>query len=284
MIGARGVSNYEATTDELSKQINKNTKGRLILTSRPAFLTHENLFAELGRACEDDKPQSRSIAKYTDAQQRSWVMQSSQDQPDSATITSTSRGQHWQRIQTVFDKHPPLRELCRTPVYLRMLSDVIHRERSIQSRDELITAFCEEMWERERGKRRLTLSNEQYLMAYEAISAALVDEKGVRPVDIRSLLEIYFEEHAKELLADFPTDSDALLRDLAIGPLTGISGQFTFTHQILTGYFYARFLARSLNSDTEGIQKLWNKELYRNYSPLCGGLTRRSGVECALGS
>ena len=253
----------EATTDELSKQINKNTKGRLILTSRPAFLTHENLFTEFSRACEDDKPQSRSIAGYTNDQQRDWVLNSAQDTKSSGPPTPDSRSNHWQRIQTAFDNHPTLRDLCRTPVYLRMLSDVIHRDRAIKSRDDLISMFCEEMWERERSKRRLTLSNQQYLMAYEAISAAIVDEQSVKPSEVRTLLELYFEAHAKDLLADFPTDADALFRDLAIGPLTaGMAGQFSFTHQILTGYFYARFLVRALKTADQRFYELWSKELY----------------------
>jgi hypothetical protein len=253
----------EATTDELSKQINRNTKGRLILTSRPAFLTQEDLFTEFSRACEEERPQSRSIAPYTDVQQRDWVLNSAQDAAPNGPTLPVWRSQHWQRMQTAFDNHPPLRELCRTPVYLRLLSDVIHRDRAIRSRDDLITTFCEEMWERERGKRPLVLSNQQYLMAYEAISAAVVDEQTIKQSEVRTFLELYFEAHAKELLADFPTDADVLLRDLAIGPLTSaVTGQFSFTHQILTGYFYARLLARSLNSLDKRCYELWSKELY----------------------
>jgi predicted NACHT family NTPase len=57
----------EDTIDTLSNEINKRTTGRLILTSRPAFLEHEKIYFDLTAACEEDKPEQRDIAPYTDA-------------------------------------------------------------------------------------------------------------------------------------------------------------------------------------------------------------------------
>ncbi len=247
----------EATIDALSSQINRKTLGRLFLTSRPAFLEHENHFSMLSRACEDEQAPILTIAPYADEQQHTWVMDCSLD-----GTSRDERSRHWQRIQSAFARHPSLRELCRTPVYLRMLSDVIRHDRSVSSRDELITTFCAGMWERERGRRRLKLSDKHYAIAYEAISAIIVDERSIKPADVGAFLQLYLETHAKDLLDDFPSDTDALYRDLAIGPLTSVDEEFAFTHQILTGYFYARYLVRSLIHIGPDTFDRWNREIF----------------------
>jgi hypothetical protein len=85
-----------------------------------------------------------------------------------------------------------MHELCLTPVFLRMLSEILVRERSVKSRYLLVEAFCVEMWERERGKRTLELSDEQYFYAYEAVSKAVVDENRVNPGEtMKDWLRLY---------------------------------------------------------------------------------------------
>lgn len=247
----------EETIDKLSTDINKRTNGRLILTSRPAFLTQEQIYSELTTACEEDRPQRRDIAKYTDEQQREWIVLNS---PDSELTTPPDR--HWQRVQNAFHLNPWLRELCRTPVYLRMLSEVLVKETSIRSRDELVTKFCTGMWERERSKRTLVLSDAQYLLAYEAISAAIVDVEQIDPTDLSEWIAIYLGDDAAELLAEFPEDASTVIKDLAIGPLTGRGGHFVFEHEVLTGYFYARLLARNLRIRGKRFRELWNRVPY----------------------
>src|SRR6516225_7875345 len=77
---------------------------------------------------------------------------------------------------------------------------------SVRSRDDLITKFCTSMWERERRKRKLVLSDGQYLLAYEAISAAIVDAGKIDSREVESWLELYLGEDAKQLLAELPED------------------------------------------------------------------------------
>lgn len=246
------------TIDKLGAEINKRTKGRLILTSRPAFLVHEKIFSDLTAACEEDQPTQRDIAGYSDSQQREWVIQN----PPEHLPDDRSPDQHWQRVQTAFAQNPDLRELCRTPVYLRMLSQILVKETSVRSRYHLIQRFCEEMWERERGKRKLSLSDEQYLLAYEAISVAIVEGTRIDFKELREYLKLYFDEYAPEVFAALPGDDESLLNDLAIGPLTREAGRLDFAHEVLTGYFFARRLARTLASKRNLLRDLWNKRIY----------------------
>jgi hypothetical protein len=118
------------------------------------------------------------------------------------------------------------------------------------------------MWERERRKRKLVLSDGQYLLAYEAISAAIVDAGKIDSREVKSWLELYLGEDAKQLLAELPEDVDTLIKDLAIGPLTGTGGHFAFEHEILTGYFFARLLVRKLKERDVRLRDLWNKKIY----------------------
>jgi hypothetical protein len=245
------------TVDKLSAEINRKTSGRLILTARPAFLVYENIFSDLATACEEDRPTQRELSRYSDEQIHQWIVQNAPDRPE-----SQPPDRHWQRVQNAFGQNPALRELCRTPVFLRMLSEILVKQRSIQSRYQLIEQFCEEMWERERSKRTLVLSDKQYLLAYEAISVAIVEEKRINFSDLKAYLELYFEEYAPDLLGELPGEVDTLLKDLAIGPLTCEVGHFAFAHEILTAYFFARRLARSLASKEERLGDLWNRKIY----------------------
>ncbi|MBS4083717.1 MAG: NACHT domain-containing protein [Rhizobiales bacterium] len=247
----------EETIDKLSLEINRRTNGRLILTSRPAFLLHEKIFSELTTACEEDKPERRSIEPYSNDQQHEWIIQNAPDEP-----SAQSADRHWQRVLNAFNKNPWLRDLCRTPVYLRMLSEVLIKDSSVKSRTDLITKFCEGMWERERGRRKLTLSDSQYMLAYEAISAAVVDSQRIDPNEVSSYLELYLGEDAHQLIAAFSQQSDSLFKDLAIGPLTGRGGQFVFEHEILSGFFFARLLARNLRDRGPRFRELWNQHIY----------------------
>lgn len=116
------------------------------------------------------------------------------------------------------------------------------------------------MWERERGKRTLTLSDEQYFYAYEAMSAMIADEQRINPSEVKDWLELYFQDYAPELLASLPDEAQALIADLSIGPLTYRSGIFAFVHEVLGAYFLARLLARTLES-RKRISQFWNRQI-----------------------
>jgi len=244
----------EDTIDKLSSEINKNTNGRLILTSRPAFLDHERIYSDLTAACEEDRPERRDIAPYTNEQQREWVIQN-------APVTADSPTQHWNRVSSAFGNHPWLRELCRIPVFLRMLSEALVKERSIKSRGDIIKQFCAAMWERERARRTMELTDDQYLLAYEAISAAIVELGHIDARDVKDWIELYLGQDAQPLLAQV-RDIRTLIKDLAIGPLTGHDKHFTFEHEVMTGYFFARLMAHNLREDVPRARDLWKKPLY----------------------
>lgn len=247
----------EETVDKLGKEINKRTKGRLILTSRPAFLVDERVFSDLATACEETRPTQRDLAPLTDQQQREWVIHNAPDRPE-----ARPPDRHWQRVQTAFAEDRDLRDLCRTPVYLRMLSEILVKERSVRSRYDLIEKFCQEMWERERSKRTLVLSDAQYLQAYEAISVAIVDWGRIDFGDVKELLEMYLGDFAQQLLSELPGEAETLIKDLAIGPLTCEAGRFSFPHEVLTGFFFARLLARTLRERGKQLRDLWNRKIY----------------------
>ncbi len=92
------------------------------------------------------------------------------------------------------------------------------------------------MWERERGKRTLTLSDDQYFYAYEAMSLLIADETRIPPASIKEFLELYFGEYAPSLLESLPGNAD-VLADLAIGTMTYKDGAFGFVHEVLPAYF-----------------------------------------------
>jgi hypothetical protein len=105
------------------------------------------------------------------------------------------------------------------------------------------------------------LSDAQYLLAYEAIAIAAFDEKVIASHDVYYTLELYFNEYAPKLLDGIPSDSDSLMHDLAIGPLTTATGSFAFVHDILAAYFFARRLARTLMSRGRELGDLWNRRI-----------------------
>lgn len=112
------AQNAEDNVQELAASINKNTLGKLILTSRPSFVAQEQIFANLKSACGEDVTGDKDLAPYTDAQIHEWVLRNSPTE-------AGSPAQHWQRVLTAFQGYPALRELCRTPVFLRMLSEIL---------------------------------------------------------------------------------------------------------------------------------------------------------------
>lgn len=244
----------EDTINKLSSEINKKTNGRLILTSRPAFLDLERIYSDLTLACEEDRPERRDIAPYTDQQQREWVV-------DNAPVAAGSPAQHWNRVSSAFGLHPWLRQLCRIPVFLRMLSEVLVEERSIKSRADIIRQFCAAMWQRERERRTMELTDDQYLLAYEAISAAIVELGHIDASEVKDWIELYLGQDGKLLLGQI-RDVPTLIKDLAIGPLTGSERYFTFQHEIFTGYFLARLMARTLKENAARVKDLWNRPLY----------------------
>jgi len=249
------AQNAEQNVEQLSKSINKRTTGKLILTSRPSFVVQEDIFSSLKSACDEERHEERTLAPYTDTQMREWVIQNPPESPVASPPVA-----HWQRLETAFRQHPDLRDLCRTPVFLRMLSEILVKQRSVKSMYDLVEQFCVEMWDRERGKRTLTLTDEQYFYAYEAISAAAVDEARIEIREVKDFLGLYFDQYAPHLLASLPAEAGTLLDDLAIGPLTYRAGAFTFIHEVLTGYFFARLLARSL-LNRNNVEELWNRRI-----------------------
>lgn len=249
------ADNARQNVEELSQDINKRTLGKLILTSRPSFIDQEEIFSDLKHGCEEELHEERELAPYTDAQMREWVLQNApkdklQGPPES----------HWQRISTAFNRNPELRDICRTPVFLRMLSEVLVKEKSVASLYDLVEKFCREMWERERGKRTLSLSDAQYCYAYEAVAALVQGETVIDPRQVKATLELYLEEYAPELIAGMPAEAGTLVADLAIGPLTYGVGVFTFSHEVLQAYFTARLLARSLSAKRK-VDDLWNRRI-----------------------
>ncbi len=248
------AQNAEDNVQELGSSINRNTVGRLILTSRPSFVAQEQIFANLKSACEEDVPGDKDLAPYTDDQIDEWILRN--PPPESGG----SPGQHWQRVQTAFRGYPALKELCRTPVFLRMLSEVLVKERSVKSLSDLVHGFCTEMWERERGKRNLTLSDDQYFYAYEAMAVMIADEQRISPADVKVALELYFADYAPELTASLPDEAGTLIADLSIGPLTYRGGVFAFVHEVLHAYFLSRMLARSLKFRRKTAD-LWNRQI-----------------------
>ena len=241
--------------EDLSEDINKNTRGRLVLTSRPSFIAQEDIFLDLKHGCEEELHEERELAPYTDEQMHSWVVQNA---PREEVAWPPER--HWQRVCAAFSSNPDLRELCRTPVFLRMLSEILVKDKSVRSLYDLMEKFCLEMWDRERGKRTLSLSDEQYCFAYEAISALAMAEARIDPRDVKAALELYLQEYAPELLAGMGSEASSLMADLAIGPLTYRAGVFTFSHEVLQAYFAARLLARSLSARRK-IDELWNRRI-----------------------
>ena len=117
------------------------------------------------------------------------------------------------------------------------------------------------MWERERAKRVMELTDDQYLLAYEAISAAIVELGHVDPRDVKEWIELYLGQDAELLLAQI-RDIPTLIKDLATGPLTdhGHDKDFTFEHEVLTGYFFARLMARNLREGAPRAQDVWRKQ------------------------
>jgi hypothetical protein len=251
------AGNAEQNIVELQKSFNMSTAGRLILTSRPSFLDEEEIFSSLKSTCGIDQHETRTLAPYTDDQIHQWVILNAPNVPEAFPAE-----RHWQRVERALNQSPEMRELCRTPAFLRMLSEILVKERSVKSRYRLVEAFCTEMWERERPKRTLQLSDEQYFLAYEAISKAATDQVRLGSDEkVKDWLRLYFAEYAPELLDSLPDDAESLVSDLAIGPLTRRGGVFSFEHDVLTGYFFARLLARSLTSTDINVVELWNRTI-----------------------
>jgi len=248
------AQNAEQNIDELSKNINRRTRGRLLLTARPSFVMQEDLFATLKSSCEDESPEQYELAPYTDSQMREWVVRN----PPEGALSPSER--HWQRIDTAFRQNPSVKELCRTPVFLRMMSEVLVGQASVRSLCDLFDEFCVRMWERERSKRSLTLSDEQYFHAYEAVSLAVEEEKRIEAQEIRDVLGLYFEAYYPELLGSLPGSARTLIDDLSIGPLTFKNGRFVFVHEVLAAYFLGRFMVRHLVARKD-VTQLWNRPL-----------------------
>jgi hypothetical protein len=255
-ISRAAAQNAEENLEELGANVNRRrgTRGKLILTSRASFIAQEDTFAGLKSACGLEEHEEYILAPYTDGQMQEWVL----NNPPPESPREFTPAQHWERIRTAFRQHPGLKELCRTPVYLRMLSDVLAQQRSVSSLHELLEAFAKTMWERERPKRTLELTDDQYFYAYEAIARAVAEEKRLSPKDVRAALSLYLEEYAPELVGSLPADAEKVVADLAIGPLTYRNGIFTFVHEVLYGYFFAKLLARSL-ARRKRISELWNR-------------------------
>lgn len=246
--------NAQENIDELSKNINRLTRGRLLLTARPSFVAQEELFGELKSSCEVDAHEEYELAPYSDSQMHEWVIRN----PPEGALTPPER--HWNRVDTAFRQNPDVKELCRTPVFLRMMSDVLVRRASVSSVCDLLNEFCQGLWERERSKRPLTLSDAQYFQAYEAIALAVEGESRVDPREIKSLLDLYFQEYSPELMAGLPGSASTLVEDLSIGPLTFKNGLFAFVHEVLNAYFIARMMVRSLAARRRVVD-LWNRPL-----------------------
>jgi hypothetical protein len=251
------AQNAEQNVKELAENINKDSLGRLILTSRPSFIEQEQVFASLEHECGVGTPETQQLAPYTDEQMHQWVLQNA---PTGQVNWIPEK--HWQRIQTAFQHEGALRELCRTPVFLRMLSEVLVKDKSVRSLNELLETFCLEMWERERSKRTLTLRDEQYFYAYETIALMIADDKRITPGELKENMELYMEEYSPELLAGLPDDAATLIADLAIGPLSQKNGGFAFVHEVLHAYFLSRALARSIRSaSAKKVAELWNRSV-----------------------
>jgi hypothetical protein len=250
------AQNAEENVEELGRSINQKTRGRVLLTSRASFVIQEDVFPHLKASCDESTHAEHELAPYTDKQMHEWVLENA---PEGA-LSPPER--HWQRLDTAFRASPGIRELCRTPVFLRMISEVLVSRASVASANELLEAFCSKMWERERTKRLLTLSDEQYFFAYEAIAIAVENEARLAAKDVRPLLELYFGEYCAELLSSLPHDVNALIGDLAIGPLTSPrdGSSFSFAHEVISGYFLARAMGRRLTK-SERIEELWDRRL-----------------------
>jgi hypothetical protein len=117
------------------------------------------------------------------------------------------------------------------------------------------------MWERERARRMMELTDDQYLLAYESISAAIVEVGHLDARDVKNWLELYLGQDAQLLLGQI-RDIPTLIKDLAIGPLTGHDKDLTFEHEVLTGYFFARLMARNLKEGVPRARDLWKQSLY----------------------
>lgn len=240
----------EGNVEELGKDINKNTLGRVLLTSRQSFVQQEEIFSILKQECGQESHEQYELAPYTDDQMHEWVVQN----PPAGALQPAER--HWRRVETALLQNADIKELCRTPVFLRMLSEVLVKQSSVSSQFDLLGQFCLTMWERERSRRFLTLSDDQYFYAYEAISRSADSELRIEPKEIKTLLELYLEDYCPDLLAGLPAEANTFISDLAIGALTFKKGVLTFDHEVLTGYFLARSLARSLLSRRK-IDELW---------------------------
>ncbi len=250
------AQNAEENVEELGRSINQKTRGRVVLTSRGSFVIQEDVFPHLKASCDQNTHAEHELAPYTDGQMHEWVLENA---PEGA-LSPAER--HWQRIDTAFRANPGIRDLCRTPVFLRMMSEVLVDRPSVASANELLEAFCSKMWERERTKRPLTLSDEQYFFAYEAVAIAMENEARLSAKDVRPLLELYFDEYCPDLLSSLPHDVNALIGDLAIGPLTAPreGSSFSFAHEVLGGYFLARAMGRRLGKN-ERIEELWDRRV-----------------------
>lgn len=246
--------NAEENIEQLSKSIHGRKLGRLILTTRPSFVVQEDIFTNLKSSCEQEKHEQYHLAPYTDEQMGEWVV----GNPPEGAPSPPAR--HWQRVETAFRQNPAIKELCRTPVFLRMMSEVLVSRPSVKSLFNLLEEFCLRMWERERSKRTLTLSDPQYFYAYEAISVAVDDESRIQPKEVKTILELYLDEYSPDLLAGLPGEDRALVEDLSIGPLTFKNGIFVFSHELLTGFFLARMMIRKLLS-RKNINELWNRPI-----------------------
>jgi hypothetical protein len=221
----------------------------------------------LRESCEEERPREYELAPYTDEQIQEWVVQN----PPEGALQPPVR--HWQRVSTAFQQTPGLKDLCRTPMFLRMTSEVLVDKASIASRFDLIDDFCLRMWERERPKRTGRLNDAQYFRAYEAVSKLMKDGARLEPYEVEEWFRMYFDRYCPDLVEGLPhEEASNLARDIAIGPvLTYSNGIFSFVHEVLTGHFLSRLMARVLllqNPATKDLfLELWNAPIHETTWP-----------------
>ena len=229
---------HQTNVKELQKSINPKTSGKIVLTSRTSFIKQEQFFKNLLKECDQERKAKRFTLKlFSDEQIKDWVLKNENDKV-------------WSQLIPLFEVNPDIKEVCRTPVFLKLVSEVFLQSKTVKSKYGLVKTWCKLMYKREKSKRIVLkmITDEQLNKVYEVIAEHHWHKTFQISYDeVRAFLEIIFDEQ-KDIINKIDSDPDQFFKEVSIGPLTGTTtrGIFSFRHEIFAAYFYARRLVHFL--------------------------------------
>ena len=225
---------YEANVKQLRNSINPKTSGKVVLTSRISFIEQEQFYKSLIKECgQEGKAKIFTLKRFSDEQIKEWVLENENNRV-------------WSQLTSLFKVNPDIKEVCRTPVFLKLVSEISSQLENIKSKYELVKTWCNRIYKRERPKRIVLqkVTDEQLNKVYEVIAEEYWHKTfQIDYNEVKVFIEIIFNEQ-KDVLNKIDSNPDQFIKEVSIGPLTGatIKSVFSFRHEIFASYFYARRL------------------------------------------